>query len=138
MLAHKATYDGYKAISHICNQAMEIKFDLTPSVTFSIPEIASIGSTEQELEPGTYRTNKATYKSNAKAECMNETDGFIKIIVDQTNHIIGCHIIGTHASDLIHEVAGLMYKGVTIDEYKNMIHAHPTLSELIGHCIFNF
>jgi dihydrolipoamide dehydrogenase len=135
MLAHKATYDGYKAISHICQTDMPINFDLVPSVTFSIPEIASVGVVEQALEAGSYQTQKALYKSNAKAECMNETDGFIKLIVTQTEEIIGCHIIGTHASDLIHEVAGLMYDGITVSDYRNRIHAHPTLSEIIGHCL---
>jgi len=134
MLAHKATYDGYKAISHILGNEMDIRFDLVPSVVFSIPEIASIGAVEQDLS-GDYRTNKYLFKTNAKAECMNETDGFIKMIVDDNDHLIGCHIIGAHASDLIHEVAGLMYKRITTKDYRNIIHAHPTLSEVIGECL---
>ncbi|WP_168169690.1 dihydrolipoyl dehydrogenase [Candidatus Izimaplasma bacterium ZiA1] len=137
MLAHKATYDGYKTISHILNKKMDINFDLVPSVVFSFPEIASIGKTEDEMN-GEYKTNKYLYKTNAKAEAMNETDGFIKMIVDEDNILVGAHIIGAHAADLIHELSTIIYKKITINEYKNIIHAHPTLSEIIGECIKGF
>jgi len=138
MLAHKATYDGYKAVSHILNKEMAINFNQVPSVVFSFPEIATVGLTEQELEGKTYRTNKYLFKTNAKAECSNETAGFIKMIVDEDDILVGCHIIGAHASDLIHEVTGLMYKNININEYKNIIHAHPTISEVVGECIKGF
>ena len=138
MLAHKATYDGYKAVSNIINKDMDINFNLVPSVVFSFPEIASVGVTEQELNNTTYRTNKYLFKTNAKAECSNETSGFIKMIVNEEDILVGCHIIGTHASDLIHEVTSIMYKKISINEYKNIIHAHPTLSEVVGECIKGF
>ena len=138
MLAHKATYDGYKAVSHILNKDMNINFDQVPSVVFSFPEIATVGVTEQELEGKTYRTNKYLFKTNAKAECSNETAGFIKMIVDEDDILVGCHIIGAHASDLIHEVTSIMYKNININEYKNIIHAHPTISEVVGECIKGF
>ena len=138
MLAHKATYDGYKAVSNILNKEMNINFDQVPSVVFSFPEIATVGLTEQELVGKTYRTNKYLFKTNAKAECSNETAGFIKMILDEEDILIGCHIIGTHASDLIHEVTSIMYKKININEYKNIIHAHPTISEVVGECIKGF
>lgn len=138
MLAHKATYDGYKAISHILEKEMNINFNQVPSVVFSFPEIATVGVTEQELAGKEYRTNKYLFKTNAKAECSNETAGFIKMIVDENDILVGCHIIGTHASDLIHEVTSIMYKNININEYKNIIHAHPTISEVIGECIKGF
>ena len=138
MLAHKATYDGYKAVSHILNKDMNINFDQVPSVVFSFPEIATVGVTEKELEGKTYRTNKYLFKTNAKAECSNETAGFIKMIVDEDDILVGCHIIGAHASDLIHEVTSIMYKNININEYKNIIHAHPTISEVVGECIKGF
>jgi len=138
MLAHKATYDGYKAVSHILGETMDIRFDLVPSVVFSFPEIATIGKTEEELNGTNYSKNKYLYKTNAKAECMDETDGFIKMLVDEDGMLVGCHIIGTHAADLIHEVAALMYTNITVEQYKNIIHAHPTLSEIIGECIKGF
>ncbi len=138
MLAHKATYDGYKAVSHILNKDMDINFDQVPSVVFSFPEIATVGVTEQELEGKTYRTNKYLFKTNAKAQCANETDGFIKMIIDEDDILVGCHIIGVHASNLIHEVTSIMYKKININEYKNIIHAHPTISEVVGECIKGF
>ena len=135
MLAHKATYDGYKAISHILNKDIDIRFDQVPSVVFSIPEIASIGVTEEQLKGTDYKKNKFLFKTNAKAQCLNETDGFVKMLLDENNLVVGCHIIGPHASDLIHEVTGLMYKNITIEEYKNIIHAHPTISEVVSECV---
>lgn len=137
MLAHKATYDGYKVLSHINKTTMDIRFDQIPSVVFTFPEIATVGLTEQEMT-GEYRTNKYLFKTNAKAECLNETDGFVKMIVDENDILVGCHIIGAHASDLIHEVTSIMYKNININEYKNIIHAHPTISEVIGECIKGF
>jgi len=138
MLAHKATYDGYKAVSHILEKEMDINFNQVPSVVFSFPEIATVGMTERELDGTNYRTNKYLFKTNAKAECSNETAGFIKMIVDENDILVGCHIIGVHASDLIHEVTSIMYKNININEYKNIIHAHPTISEVVGECIKGF
>lgn len=138
MLAHKATYDGYKALGHIMNHDKQINFDQVPSVVFTFPEIATVGIPEQDLEKDTYRINKFMFKTNAKAQCLNETDGFVKLIVDNNDIVIGCHIIGPHASDLIHEVTSMMYKNININEYKNIIHAHPTISEVVSECIKGF
>jgi dihydrolipoamide dehydrogenase len=135
MLAHKATYDGYKAVSHILNKEMDIRFDLVPSVVFTFPEIASVGKTEQQLEGTEYRKNKFMFKTNAKAQCLNETDGFVKLLVDDNDFVVGCHIIGPHASDLIHEAAAVMNQNITINQYKNMIHAHPTITEVLSECV---
>lgn len=137
MLAHKATYDGYKAINHILGETFAVDFNLVPSVVFSFPEIASVGVTE-DMVTGEYETNKFLYKTNAKAECMNETDGFIKLIIDDQKKLIGCHIIGAHASDLIHEATLALHQNLSIDEYQTMIHAHPTISEVLGECIKGF
>lgn len=134
MLAHKATYDGYKALSHIVNHDLPIRFDHIPSVVFTFPEIASVGKTEQEMT-GEYKTNKFMFKTNAKAQCLGETDGFVKMIVDDNNILVGCHIIGPHASDLIHEVTSVMYQNMDINTYKNIIHAHPTISEVVSECV---
>jgi dihydrolipoamide dehydrogenase len=138
MLAHKATYDGYKVVSQLLGKDMNINFNQVPSVVFSFPEISSVGVTEQELAGKEYRTNKYLFKTNAKAECLNETDGFVKMIVDEDDILVGVHIIGAHASDLIHEVTTIMYKKINIYEYQNIIHAHPTISEVIGECIKKF
>jgi dihydrolipoamide dehydrogenase len=138
MLAHKATYDGYKVVSHIIKKDMNINFNQVPGVVFTFPEIASVGVNEKELEGTDYQKNKYMFKTNAKAQCLNETDGFVKMLVDEDGILVGCHIIGPHASDLIHEVTSIMYKKISIDEYKNIIHAHPTISEVIGECIKGF
>ena len=135
MLAHKATYDGFKALAHIQKHEKNIRFDQVPSVVFTFPEIATVGKTEQELEGTNYRINKFMFKTNAKAQCLNETDGFVKMIVDEEGIVVGCHIIGPHASDLIHEVTSVMYNNIGIEEYKNIIHAHPTISEVVSECI---
>ena len=138
MLAHKATYDGYKVVSHIIKKDMDINFNQVPGVVFTFPEIASIGVNEKDLEGTNYQKNKYMFKTNAKAQCLNETDGFVKMLVDENGILVGCHIIGPHASDLIHEVTSIMYKKIKINEYKNIIHAHPTISEVIGECIKGF
>lgn len=132
MLAHKATYDGYKVVSRILGKDMNIHFDQVPSVVFTLPEIATVGVNESVLEGTNYQKNKFMFKTNAKAQCLNETDGFVKMLVDENGVLVGCHIIGPHASDLIHEVTSVMYTKMTISEYKNIIHAHPTISEVVG------
>lgn len=138
MLAHKATYDGYKVVSHILDKDMDINFNQVPSVVFTLPEIATVGVNESELEGTDYQKSKFMFKTNAKAQCLNETDGFVKMLVDENGILVGCHIIGPHASDLIHEITSVMYTKMTINEYKNIIHAHPTISEVVGECIKGF
>jgi dihydrolipoamide dehydrogenase len=132
MLAHKATYDGYQAIAHIQNKKRNIRFDLVPSVVFTFPVIATVGKNESDLEKDTYYTTKALFKSNAKAQCLDETDGFVKCIFDNDNTLIGAHIIGAHAADLIHELTVSMYAKLSKDALKDMIHAHPTISEVVA------
>jgi dihydrolipoamide dehydrogenase len=137
MLAHKATYDGIQVVHHILNHEANIHFEEVPSVVFTFPEIATVGKTEDQMT-GDYRTNKYLFKTNAKAECLNETDGFVKLIVDDNDRLVGAHIIGAHASDLIHEATSLIYNKMNINECKNIIHAHPTISEALSECIKKF
>ena len=134
MLAHVATFQGYRALNHIMGKKDQIRFDLVPSAVFTTPEVAFVGLTETQCddEELDYRTVKIPYGSIGKAVAMGETDGFCKMIVDNDNNtILGCHIMGTHASDLIQEVVTMMNLGVTLDIAKDIIHAHPTLSEII-------
>ena len=134
MLAHVASFQGYRALNYILGKADQIRFDLVPSAVFTTPEVASVGLTEarcddEELD---YRTVKVPYGSVGKAVAMGETDGFCKLIIDNENNtILGCHIMGSHASDLIQEVVTMMNLDVTLDRAKDIIHAHPTLSEII-------
>ncbi len=130
MLAHKATYDGYRAVNHILDKTDTIRFDLVPSVIFSTPLIASVGVREDDLE-GEYKTSKALFKANAKAVAMDDTDGFLKLIADGEGRLIGAHIIGNGADFLIHEITALIQKGTTISEAHDIIHSHPTVSEVV-------
>ncbi len=130
MLAHKATYDGYRAVNHILGKTDTIRFDLVPSVIFSTPLIASVGVREDDLD-GECKTSKALFKGNAKAVAMDDTDGFLKLIADPEGRLVGAHIIGNGADFLIHEMTVLIQKGTTISEAHDIIHAHPTVSEVV-------
>lgn len=129
MLAHYASYSGQVAIDDILGK--NIKKYPCPSAIFSIPEIASVGLTEEELKNKgiEYKVNKVMYRSNGKALALNETEGFIKtLIVD--DKLVGCHIIGYDASTLIHEAMLVINCSINCSEVKRFIFAHPTLSEL--------
>ena len=134
MLAHVASFQGYRVLNHILGKADQIRFDLVPSAVFTTPEVASVGLTEVQCddEELDYRTVKVPYGSVGKAVAMGENDGFCKLIINnEKNTILGCHIMGNHASDLIQEVVTMMNLGVTLNRAKDIIHAHPTLNEII-------
>ena len=134
MLAHVATFQGTRALNQIQGKADKIKFDLVPAAVFTIPEVASVGLTgaqcdDEELD---YRAVKVPFGAVGKAVAMGEPDGFCKLIIDnETRNILGCHIMGAHASDLIQEIVTMMNMGITVDDAKDIIHAHPTLNEII-------
>jgi len=134
MLAHSATYSGYHVLKHILNEVSNINFDAVPSCVFTFPEIATVGKTEEECKNLDYKVHKYYFKANGKAITLNEIDGFVKVITEG-NSVLGVHIIGPHASDLIHEAVTMMNKNITIDEFKDYIHAHPTLSETFSSAI---
>lgn len=134
MLAHVATFQGYRALNHIQGKSDKINFNLVPAAVFTIPEVSSVGLTEAQCddEELDYKAIKVPFGAVGKALAMGVVDGFCKLIVDNENKtILGCHIMGTHASDLIQEVVTMMNLGVTIDDAKEIIHAHPTLNEII-------
>lgn len=134
MLAHVATFQGYRALNHIQGKSDKIKLNLVPAAVFTKPEVASVGLTEVQCddEELDFKTIKVPFGAVGKAVAMGEVDGFCKLIVDnESKTILGCHIMGTHASDLIQEVVTMMNLGVTIDDAKDIIHAHPTLNEII-------
>ncbi len=133
MLAHAASAQGQRALHAIMGKADNIKLDIVPSAVFTVPELAMVGLTEEQCaERGMDVTvKKAFFRSNGKAVAMNETDGLLKMIVDnETRQIVGCHICGAHAADLIQEVVTAMNAGATIDLLTSSIHGHPTLSEV--------
>ena len=134
MLAHVATFQGTRALNHIQGKTDKIKFNLVPAAVFTIPEVASVGLTEAQCddEELDYKAIKVPFGAVGKAVAMGEPDGFCKLIIDnETRTIFGCHIMGAHASDLIQEVVTMMNLGVTVDDAKDIIHAHPTLNEII-------
>ena len=134
MLAHAASAQGLRALHAIMGKADDIKLDIVPSAVFTVPELAMVGLTEEQCaEKGMDVTvKKSFFRSNGKAVAMNETDGLIKMIVDNaTRQIVGCHICGAHAADLIQEVVTAMNAGASVDLLARSIHGHPTLSEVM-------
>lgn len=134
MLAHVATYQGYRAVNHLLGKTDKIRFDLVPADVFTTPEVASVGLTEAQCEDEEldYRVIKVPFSSIGKAVAMGETEGFCKLIINnENNQILGCHIMGLHASDLIQEVVTMMNLNASIHDVQDIIHAHPTLSEII-------
>lgn len=132
-LAHAASFQGRRALNHILEKSDGIRLDIIPAAVFTYPEVASVGYTSDFCkEQGIVaKTHKSFFRTNGKSLAMGESDGIVKIITDENNHIIGCHILGPHASDIIQEVTVLINKNATLNELNQTIHAHPTLSEII-------
>lgn len=133
MLAHAATFQGIHVVNHILGTADGIRPDIMPSAIFTNPEAASVGLSEDRCkELGLeYTCKKGFFRSNGKALAMNETDGMVKLISDSDGRIIGCHMFGAHASDMVQEITALMNTGVTTSRLAEIIHIHPTLSEIL-------
>ena len=133
MLAHAATYQGIHALNAICGKTDSIRFDLIPAAVFTMPEVAMVGLTEEQCKEQELETRclKSFYRANGKAVSMDETDGYCKVIVGSDGAILGAHIMGAHASDLIHEITAAMNIGATLEHMQDVIHAHPTLSEVL-------
>ena len=133
MLAHAAEMQAVRAVNHILGKIDGIRFEIMPAAIFTEPEAACVGPTEDQLkEQGIpYVCKKSFWRANGKALAMNETEGMLKLFVRPDGQIIGCHAYGAHSSDMIQEVSVLMCKGTTIDELADMVHIHPTLSEIL-------
>ena len=139
MLAHAATYQGLHALNGICGLDDSIRFDLIPAAVFTMPEVATVGMTEEQCKEQNLdvRCLKSFYRANGKAVSMDETDGYCKLIVSENGVILGAHLMGAHASDLIHEIAAVMNINGTLEQLRYVIHAHPTLSEVLQAAIHN-
>ncbi len=133
MLAHAATFQGFRAINHILGKTDAIRFDIMPAAVFTTPEAACVGVTEGYCKENgiAYTCHKGYYRANGKALAINATEGMVKLLTDENNVIMGCHIYGAHASDLTQEIAALMNHGTTLDRLHDIIHAHPTLEEIL-------
>ncbi len=134
-LAHAASAQGKVALNHILNSSPRGGWEgtLIPSAVFTVPEAAMVGQTEEQLEEAgiEYQTHKSMYRANGKALAMEAEDGLVKILTDNEGKILGCHILGAHASDLIHEATLAMRLGATIHDIADTVHAHPSLSEIL-------
>lgn len=133
LLAHAATFQGYRAINHILGKDDLINFDIMPAAIFTYPEAASVGISEENAKQAglDYSCGKGFYRANGKALSMGETEGLLKLIADKDGKIIGCHVFGVHAADLVQEVTSLMNKNATVEDLKNIIHIHPTVGEIL-------
>ncbi len=132
MLAHVASAQGRRALDHICGISNGIDFSVVPAAVFTVPEAATAGKTEEECEGIETIVGKANYRANGKSVATGETDGICKVIADKASgRILGVHILGAHASDLIHEAAVLIALGATVHQAGDIIHAHPSVSEVL-------
>ena len=161
MLAHAAEMQAVRAVNHILGSKDGIRFDIMPSAIFTEPEAACVGPSEDALKalavsgsptangssavplavsgspadsrlPVDYRCRKAFWRANGKALAMDETEGMLKLLsAGDDDRIIGCHAYGAHAADIVQEVAALMCRDTTVDQLRDMVHIHPTLSEIL-------
>jgi dihydrolipoamide dehydrogenase len=134
MLAHKAEDEGVALAELLAGQAGHVNYDVIPGVVYTSPEVASVGKTEDELKAAgvDYKAGKFLFLANGRAKTNQTTDGFVKILADaKTDKVLGCHIVGMQAGELIHEVAVLMEFGGSAEDLARTCHAHPTLSEAV-------
>ena len=133
MLAHAAEMQAVRAVNHIIGKTDGIDFSIMPAAIFTEPEAACVGPTEDQLkEQGiAYECKKSFWRANGKALAMGETEGLLKLFVGADGQILGCHAYGAHSADIIQEVSVLMCKHATIAELADMVHIHPTLSEIL-------
>ena len=133
MLAHAAEMQALRVINHIVGKKDGIRFDIMPAAIFTEPEAACVGLSEDLLkEQGIdYVCKKSFWRANGKALAMNETEGLLKLFADAEGRILGCHAFGAHAADIIQEVSVLMCRDTTLDQLRDMVHIHPTLSEVL-------
>ena len=133
MLAHAAEMQAIRAVNHILGKTDGIRFDIMPAAIFTSPEAACVGPTEDQLKAQgiAYECKKSFWRANGKALAMGESEGLLKLFVAPDGLILGCHAYGAHAADIIQEVSVLMCKQTTIHELADMVHIHPTLSEIL-------
>ncbi|WP_377840725.1 dihydrolipoyl dehydrogenase [Bosea sp. UC22_33] len=134
MLAHKAEDEGVAVAEIIAGKAGHVNYDAIPGIVYTAPEVAAIGKTEEELKAAgvAYKIGKFPFTANGRARAIRHTEGFVKVLADaETDRVLGCHIIGPHAGDLIAEVTVLMEFGGSSEDLARTCHAHPTLAEAV-------
>ena len=144
MLAHAATFQGIVALDHIMGIDNNIDLSVMPAAVFTSPEAASVGLTEDECKDKgiPVKCLKSFFRANGKAVTMGQTDGFCKVVVAaepdegqespyESGRILGCHMYGPHSSDIIQEACALISRNATLAEFRDIIHTHPTLTEVL-------
>ena len=134
MLAHKAEEEGMAVAEIIVGQSGHVNYDIIPSVVYTSPEVASVGKTEEQLKSSKmdYKIGKFPFMANSRAKAIDEPEGFVKILADsKTDRVLGVHIIGSHAGEMIAEMAVAMEFGASSEDIARTCHAHPTFSEAI-------
>jgi dihydrolipoamide dehydrogenase len=140
MLAHVASAQGKVAVENIMGLEASVRYDVIPAGIFTLPEIGRVGLTEQQARKRAetvgqnpdvaVKVGRFRYAGVGKAQATGDTTGFFKVIAESSSgKILGVHIVGAHAADLVHEAAMAMQVGATVSEMAEMIHAHPTLAE---------
>ena len=134
MLAHKAEDEGVALAEILAGQHGHVNYDVIPGVVYTQPEVASVGKTEEELKAAgiAYKAGKFPFSANGRARAMLATEGFVKVLADkETDRVLGVHIIGFGAGEMIHEAAVLMEFGGSSEDLGRTCHAHPTMSEAV-------
>ena len=134
MLAHKAEEEGIAVAELIAGQSGHVNYDIIPGVVYTSPEVAYVGKSEEQLKKENigYKIGKFPFMANSRAKAIDEPEGFVKILADQsTDKVLGVHIIVPHAGEMIAEMAGAMEFGASSEDIARTCHAHPTFSEAI-------
>jgi dihydrolipoamide dehydrogenase len=134
MLAHKAEDEGVAMAEILAGKAGHVNYNVIPGVVYTMPEVASVGQTEEEVKASgvAYNIGKFPFTANGRARAMRHSDGFVKVIADaNTDRVLGVHIIGAGAGEMIHEAAVLMEFGGSSEDLARTCHAHPTMSEAV-------
>jgi len=134
MLAHKAEDEGIAVAENIVGQSGHVNYDTIPGVIYTTPEVASIGQTEEQLKEKNikYKIGKFSFMANSRAKAIDDTEGFVKILADEkSDKVLGAHLIGAHAGELIAEIGIAMEFGASSEDIARTCHAHPTFSEAV-------
>lgn len=133
MLAHAATFQGIRALNAIMGVDDSLRLDVIPAAVFTMPEVGTVGLTEDDCKAQgiDYTAKKAFFRANGKAVCLGEPDGYCKLIVATDGRLLGCHIYGPHAADLVQEACALISRGASLSDLQSIVHSHPTLSEIV-------
>lgn len=138
-LAHAATAQGRCALYHIWGKDGAPDLQLVPAAVFTVPEVAMVGHTEETASAAglEYSIRKAFYRANGKSLSMGESEGIVKILVGPDGLLLGAHVLGAHAADLIHELALAIHTKMGVERIQSLIHAHPSLSEILHDAVMN-